>query len=161
MISNYKYAEKLITDTLLTHTCKELNKAMGYSGDIASNVRRRIYKGGYIPRLSTIEKYAEFNGMSIADAFVNPSIKPNRDLRNYNIKYLGRNLKRLRKKIGISTNDLTLDVGVNSGTIYQIESGRCLCNPILLQDIADYTGIEIIDFFKPIEGSDASETKKA
>lgn len=66
----------------------------------------------------------------------------------YDTKYIGENIKAIRKKNKLSQKQLADLVGVSQAAIYYYESGKRDINMVLLSKIANALNVHISDFFQ-------------
>lgn len=70
-------------------------------------------------------------------------MKNNKDSTDNNINIMGKRLKELRKKTGLTQRSLSRDLGIPRETYAQYETGRRKPDYLLIKKIAQYHGVSI------------------
>ena len=72
-------------------------------------------------------------------------------------KLLGQNIKRFRKRLGFSQLDLSLELGISTSFLSDIETCQKWVSPNTLAKIARVLKIEVYELFKPDEADHGME----
>ncbi len=72
---------------------------------------------------------------------------------------VGENLRKIRKRMRLTQEEVALRSGLSQGYINQLESGKRMFTQKSLEQIAEGLNIKIIDFFKTEEDTEAVQER--